>query len=302
VLKLIAGLASLALVQPALAEKVHSLDQVQQHLKTPDARKFFKEQMQGKPAPDLLGLHLPAALPASAITKLLVPASDAEKPTLIGARPWPLRPNLYVAIVCSGGEGPLTPGEPQCARSNDDKEPPLHVYLGVIEAKGGMAPSLVAASAPVTCAMDWSKSNLPRQPMAADDAKDGMIQPDQFDQFDLAPYKIAPDQRAFGLRGSWMESYSGGGANFSGLCLFTMDGGRLRQVLAVPMSAYADIAGDWHKNGTRDHDITDAANVLIVSSHVSDGRFDLVVKGRTGGARQAFRWSKAADAYRPVTD
>jgi hypothetical protein len=43
------------------------------------------------------------------------------------------------------------------------------------------------------------------------------------------------------------------------LYLFAIGGDRLRQVFAAPMSAYRDIAGDWHKDATRDHDITDSA-------------------------------------------
>jgi hypothetical protein len=298
-LKLIVGLMSFALVYPAWAETVHSLDRVEKNLKTPEAKKFFSEQMEGKPAPDLLGIHLPAVLPDSAITGLLVPPGDSAKRNLIGAKPWPVRPDLYVAIACTGGAEPYSPNEPRCARSpGDEKEPPLHVYLGVIEAKDGSAPHLVAASDPVDCAMDWSKSGLPRQPMAADDTKDGIIVPQSFDRFDLARYKIAAEQPAFGLRGGWTESYSGGGANFTGLCLFTTEGDKLKQVLAVPMSAYSDVAGDWHKNQTRDHDITDAANVLIVSSNSTDGHFDLIVKGPAKGRQQrVFQWSKAGGAY-----
>lgn len=297
-LKLVIG-ALLLVAQPAWAETVHSLDQVPRQLKTPEAKKFFSEQIQGKPAPDLLGTQLPATLPANAITGLLVPRDNTAKPNLIGAKPWPVQPDLYVAIVCTGGTEPYDPKEPRCARSpNDDKEPPLLVYLGAIAAKPGVAPSLVAASGPVDCAMNWRKTNLPRQPMAADDSKDGVIKPDSFERFDLARYKIGPDQTAFGLRGAWMESYSGGGANFTGLCLFAIDGNRLKQVLAAPMSAYSDVAGDWHKDGTRDHDITDAANVLVVTPQVTEGHFDLIVKARTGGKQQVYRWAKAAGAYR----
>jgi hypothetical protein len=296
--KILVSVLLLACAWPAAAETVHSLDQVPGQLKTPEAKKFFEEQMVGKPAPDLLGVHLPAALPAAAISSLLVPPDDKAKPYLIGAKPWGVRPDLYVAIVCTGGAEPYNANEPRCARSpNDEKEPPQHVYLGVIAAKDGAAPSLVAASGPVDCAMNWRKTNLPRSPMAAEDSKDGIIRPESYDQFDLAKYKIAPEQTAFGLRGGWTESYSGGGANFTGLCLFSIDGARLRQVLAVPMSSYADVAGDWHKDHTRDHDITDAANVLVVSAKSTGGYFDLIVKPRTGRGQQLFRWSKAAGVY-----
>lgn len=299
-LRIVFCIVALALTQPSLAETVRSLDQVPGQLKTPEAKKFFREQMEGKPAPDLLGTHLPPMLPASTVAALLVPADDHGKVHLVGAKPWPVSPDLYVAIVCTGGEEPFSSGEPRCARSGAANSAPLHVYLGLIAARKETAPTVLAASGPVDCAMDWRDSSLPRQPMAADDAKDGIIPPDSFESFDLAHFRIAPDQLAFGVRGGWMEGYSGGGANFTGLCLFTRDGQRLKQVLAVPMSAYSDIAGDWHKNGTRDHDITDAANVLIVSPRRTDEHFDLIVKDGAGPERQVFRWSKATGAYRPA--
>jgi hypothetical protein len=66
------------------------------------------------------------------------------------------------------------------------------------------------------------------------------------------------------------------------------------------MSAYADIAGDWHKDGTRDHDITDRANVLVVSSHQTGKHFDLVLKNKAAHWRQVYRWSDAAGVYQAV--
>lgn len=290
------ALALLLFVGTASAETVHSLDQVPGHLKTPEARETFREQIAGKPAPDRLGTHLPAALPAEAIKRLLVPEGDQAAATVVGAKP--RRSELFAAIVCTGGAPPLDPQAPQCGRADPgSKEPPLHVYVGLIDTEGG-TPKLVAKSGPVDCAMNWNDSGLPRQPMAADDAKAAAIAPDSIDRFDLAPYTIAPGQTAFGLRGSWSESYSGGGASYTGLCLFAAEGAELKQVLAVPMSAYADVAGDWHKDGTRDHDITDAGNVLLISSHATRGHFDVTVKNRKGPWRRTFRWSQAAGAYR----
>jgi hypothetical protein len=295
--RFIAGLVSLAVILPAAAETVHALDQVPGKLKSPEAKKFFSEQMEGKPAPDLLGTHLPSALSADAIAKLLVPLADKNEPHLVGAKPWGALPNAYVAIVCTGGEKPYSAKEPVCAKTiGDDKAPPLKVYVGVITLDGG-APKLVAAG-PAACATDWRNSGFKHQPAAADDAENGTVQPDSFDQFDLARYKIAPDKTAFGLRGAWSESYSGGGANYTALCLFALGGNALHDVLSVPMSAYTNFAGDWHKDGTRDHDISDQSNVLVVSKQSTGGYFDLILKARKGKKQRVVKWSKADGAYR----
>jgi hypothetical protein len=298
-LKAIICISFLALTQPAWAETAHSLDQVPGKLKTPEGKATFDQQMNGAPAPDGLGVHLPANLSAKTITDLLVPADDKAPRNLIGAKPWPARPNFYIAIACTGGEP--ADGDPQCARASDDAgKPPLHVYLGVIEIKDGDAAHLVAKSAAFDGGVSWKDSGLPDEPMDADDTKGAEIKPQSFNRFDLASYKIAPDTLAFGLRGNWTESYSGGGASFESLNLFALDGDRLKPILAVPMSAYKDVAGDWHKDQTRDHQISDGANLLVVSPHSTDQHFDLVVKGRTGRWQRLFRWSKAADAYVPA--
>ncbi|MEJ1975783.1 MAG: hypothetical protein WDN49_06465 [Acetobacteraceae bacterium] len=300
-LKAIMCVLSVACLQPAWADTVHSVDQIPSRLKTPEGKAFVAQQMDGAPAPDGLGVHLPPGLPAKTITSLLVPADDAGTPNLIGAKPWSGRADSFVAIVCTGGEGPLAPNEPQCARSqDDDAKRPLHVYLGVIEVKDGAAPRLVAGSGPVDGAVNWAKSGLPAQPMAVDDANGADIRPDSFDRFDLAAYKVAPDVQAFGLRGAWQESYSGGGAAYGSLQLFVLDGDRIKPILAAPMSAYSDVAGDWHKDGTRDHTILDGANVLVVAAHSVDHYFDLTLKSRAGHWQRLFRWSQAAGAYRPV--
>jgi hypothetical protein len=167
--------------------------------------------------------------------------------------------------------------------------------------KDGEAGRLLAKGGPFNGAVSWKDSGLPAEPMDADDSG-AEINPETFDRFDLAAYKIAPDTLAFGLRGAWAESYSGGGASFGSLYLFAPEGDRLKPILAVPMSAYKDVAGDWHKDQTRDHQINDGANLIVVSPHSTDQHFDLTVKGRTGHWQRLFRWSKAADAYKPAKD
>ena len=283
------------------AETVHSLDKVEGKIRTPEGKAFYDQQMLGTPAPDSLGLHLPAPLTATAITDLLVPASDTNPKMLVGAKSWPGRPDGLVAIVCTGGEPPSDYKAPQCVRARDaDTKTPLRVYLAVLESKDGAPPRVVARTTDVGGPIAWARTGLKERPMDADDAPGNEVQPDSIDQFDLAAYRLAPDLLAFGLRGGWTESYSGGGAFFTGLYLFVIDGDRLVPVLAVPMSAYKDTAGEWHKDGTRDHDITDEANVLVISPQATDGHADLIVKGRTGRFQQVYRWSKTAGAYRPA--
>jgi hypothetical protein len=287
--------------QPALAETVHSLDQVPARLKTPEAKHTFAQQIEGKPAPDGLGVHLPPQLSAPQITALLVPADDKVPPSIVGARPLPGQPSVYAAIVCTGGNMPGSSDDKRCDQSNFGiPRPDMHVYLGVIEAKENESPHLIAKPAAIDGLVNWHDTNLSDAPTALEDANSDQIPPDTFDSFDMAAYTIAPNQRAFGLRGEWSEGYAGGGANYIALYLFAVIDGTLKQILAVPMSFSKDIAGDWHADGTRDHDLTEGANVLVVLKHSTSGHFDLLLKARDGKSHRLLKWSEASNNYQPA--
>jgi hypothetical protein len=278
---------------PAAAETVPSLGEVPAHLRTPEAKAQFNQQINGAPAPDRLGLRaLPPGLTAAGIAKLLVPADDHAL-AIAGARLW--HDDLYLAIACTGAAAP-SPDQPTCSAANASAA--LHAYLGVITLAPGTTPRLVASSGAWNQAVDWNATSLPDAPDGEDASA---LAPESFDGFDLAPYELSPGQRAFGLRAGWTESYSGGGASFSALYLFTIEGSRLVRVLAAPMSSFKDIAGDWHKDGTRDHDISEGANLVVISSHQTAGRFDLELRQRQGKSHQSWRWSAAEAAYRPVS-
>lgn len=256
---------------------VHSSAAIEGHLKTPEARQYWQQQIGGGPAADRLGVHLPPGLSAKAITALLLPPGDHDQPTLVGAKPWPGDPGRFVAIVCTGGE-PFDAGDPVCQRpyasDSGPGPPPLHVYLGVLQSASGTTPRLLAESGAIDGTVDWSSSDLP-----APDTPDSE-QPQRIEGFDLAPYRIAPGTPAFGLRVGWIAGYSGGSTRNTALYLFASEGGRLRLVLAVPMSAFQDFAGQWHRNGTRDHTLIDETNILIVAPVRTAGHYDLLVKAK----------------------
>lgn len=71
------------------------------------------------------------------------------------------------------------------------------------------------------------------------------------------------------------------------------------EVTAQPMMFYRDIAGDWHRDGTRDHDVTEGSNALSVLSTSTDGFHDLQLRERGGKWRRTFRWSAADGEYQP---
>ena len=291
-------LLSLLLGSPAAAQTVHSLDQVPKVLKTPEAKATFAQQIEGKPAPDGLGARLPTGLSESLIAGLLVPASDRTPVSLVGARALPGQPGVYVAIACTGGEKPGPSDDKTCDQTNfGAPRPDMRVYVGLIDTAAGVPPRLAAKPALLRDKVDWRDTILGDAPDAVEETKDGRLSPDSLTRFDLAPYVIAPGQRAFGLVGHWNVGYAGGGADYDALYLFAVVDGTVTQILATPISFSKMLAGDWHKDGTRDHDMTEGANVLVVTTHATNGHFDILQKARTDKARRVFKWSAAGNRY-----
>lgn len=275
------ALACWASLGAARAATVHSSGAIEGQLKTPEAKQYWQEQMEGKPGPDRLGVNLPPGLSGKAIAALLLPSGDHVEPTLVGAKAWPEQPGRFVAIVCTGGApfdaSDAVAGDAVCQRADGGESgarPPLKVYLGVLAMEHDGALRLLARSGAIDGAIDWSITDLP-PPDGADSER-----PQSIDGFDLAPYRIAPGKPAFGLRVGWTSGYSGGSTHNTALYLFAPEGGRLRPVLAAPMSSFQDFAGEWNKNGTRDHTVTDEANIVIVTPNLTAGHYDLLVKAK----------------------
>ncbi|KVH04299.1 MULTISPECIES: hypothetical protein [Burkholderia] len=293
------------------AGTAHSLDQVPGKFDSPDARAAYARDMSGAPEADGFGVHLPPGFTKEGLVAQLAPGQPLARVVLAGAKPWPQRPGAFVAIVCvaptdeSAREALRFRAPTDCegferhAEADDQKE---LVWLGVFERGPDGVPRLVARTEqPLDQATDWSNTNLD-SPDYLEEAKpsgDRVLRPERWSRFDLAPYALRAGDAAFGVRAGWSIGYSGGGASFEALYLFRIDGKTLRVVFAQPMMFYRDIAGDWHRNGTRDHDITEGSNTLSVLSTSTDGFRDLQLRERGGKWRRTFRWSAADGAYQP---
>ena len=298
-----AGLAAHA------AGTAHSLDQVPGKLASPDTRAAYARDMSGAPEPGGFGVRLPPGFTKEMLAAQLAPGQPLARIVLTGAKPWPQRPGAFVAIVCAAPTDERAREVLQfrapddCEgfdRHRDADETKELVWLGVFERGPDGVPRLVARTEqPIDQGVDWSQTNL-ESPDSAEDAtqqSDVAIRPERWLRFDLAPYALRAGDAAFGVRAGWSIGYSGGGASFEALYLFRIDGKTLRIVFAQPMMFYQDIAGDWHADGTRDHDITEGSNTLNVLSTSTDGFHDLQLRRRGGKWRQTFRWSAADGEY-----
>ncbi|MFM0322290.1 hypothetical protein [Caballeronia glebae] len=275
-------------------------------MRTTDAQKMFDHSMSNAPKPDGFGTKLPAGFTTAFLVKQLAPGRDARSVVLSGAKPWPLRPNSYVAMVCLADSPELAASalkyaSASCNSFRSGDADPRHVWFGVFESAEGGAPRLVARTeAPVATPTDWSHTNIdPPVEVDASNAGDASeALPSSWSRFDLAAYEIRAGEPAFGVRAGWSEGYAGGGADFEALYLFVIDGQALRVVFAEPMAFDKMIAGEWHKDGTRSHDVSDAANALTVLPSMTGGYHDLQLREKAGGKwRRTFKWSAAQQRY-----
>ena len=246
---------------------------------------------------DPFGTRLPPGLDASTLVGLVMPMGDPARVTLAGARPWPRRPDSYVAIVCERAAHIEASSTPACERevSRDGKPGMPKVYVGLIEKAPDQPARLIAASGAIDRPVNWRDTTLHGSPELPDDPDSSADFPHSWIGFDLAAYRIQDARYAFGLRGTWNESYAGGGATWEALYLFSVEGDRLATILAEPMFSFVDIAGSWHKDGTRDHDIEEHKLVLQMATRKTNGYYDILMKG--GDVTRALRWSTRETAY-----
>ncbi|TCT06388.1 hypothetical protein [Paralcaligenes ureilyticus] len=287
----------------AATTTVHSLDQVRGATKSTEGRAVFDQQMNGAPQPDGFGTHLPDGFTKEWLAAQLAPGQDIKRLTLAGAKPWPQQPNKFVAVVCLARSVKQAASElkgvtSSCAGFND---PDHDVWFGVFGRDAGGSPKLVARTeAAVDVPVRWNDTDLEVPQSVGSDASGGNSasgMPESWLRFDLAPYQLHAGDPAFGVRVGWSEGYSGGGASYEALYLFQIDGAKLRVVFAQPMMFTKDLAGDWHKDGTRDHEVSEGSNVLAVLARTSDGFHDLRLRERRGKWSRTFRWSAPEQRY-----
>lgn len=305
-----AGLIALACSSLACAQTVEHAKP--QGKATAPAKGKARSQADGKP--DGFGTVLPAGLTAQQLVALVAPGRDAASAMLVGAKAWPYRANSFVVIAClarnkkdvehkrKSGMGPSCAKYYQSDGARELIDP--MVYLGVVEYQAGSAaPTLVASyGKPYDIKTSWAYRNV-EGPQEADDTSaggaDGLM-PEEYRRFDFAPYKITPTETAIGLRLGWSQPYAGGGASFEALALLRVDGNKLINILSEPVSSYELIAGEWNKDGTRDHEEYESTNVLSVLPSTSNGFADLQLRLLKSKSKLVFTWDTKRGRYMPV--
>jgi hypothetical protein len=119
----------------------------------------------------------------------------------------------------------------------------------------------------------------------------------RFDRFDLAAYQLTETETAFGLRTVKNVMYAGGGGADEYLELFRISDGVVVPILSTLMISTALEAGEWRKDGTREHhDVGSGKGAFIrVLKVKSNGFFDFE-KYVSAGKHAIFHWNGKAYA------
>ena len=315
----LASVSPLARPAEPAGRLVSSLAEVDGAIDSAEGRALYQQEMDGAAPPDGFGVRLPEGVAAEQVVHVLLPDADAALATRVGLKPMPRVAHTSIAIVC------LAPSETARAqalrhdRGQGSCDPwsqgQARIALGVVEVDPATRQLRRLAS------LDWSgPDNSPLRvtwehsqlfgPLGInhwDDAESVVAKgeswaPDHLHRFDLAPFEVADGVMAFGLRSGLQEGYSGGGASFQVLTLFAVLDGTLRPLLSQPIYHFKDIAGNWNADGTRQHELFEGENVLVVLPRVRDGFHDLRIKAKKGRWRQDFRWDAKAQRYRAATE
>ncbi len=197
--------------------------------------------------------RVPAGYDASEIEKLLFPEAmvvseeRVEVPWLLFVKPWRASPGLSVAVletVTYRKDGPMG--------GNDES---TTLYIAVFAGGTGGAKVDIKARGRVVGVAERHVREL-----------------------DLAPYRLAPDKLAFGVR-TWMHwPYAGGGGENSYLSLFAVDGQRVKKVWATLMQSSSMRNDGYSEDGSPnkiEEGCCDGEAIITVLKTKSGGCYDL---------------------------
>jgi hypothetical protein len=213
---------------------------------------------------DIKGISLPSGVNQDALVKALHPeslkktATEAELVCLAGVKEWKAA-SQQIAVL-------LTQNFTKVERTGGADSHEAHLYLAIVE-----VPSLKVVeklTAPIT-----------------------LETADEFQALDTAAYKMAENHFAFGLRTQQVDSLAGGGNVYKYLRLYHVKGQDLKLILGpLLMQSTSDMAGDWHEDGTRDHDTSNSgvATIKILKTK-TQGMFDLE-RTKADKSKDQFQW------------
>lgn len=288
-------LVLLASLSPAFATTVQNLDAVPGVIQHTEGKQIFAEQMAGATPAKGFG-ELPQGLSENQWIGWVAPNENPNNLILTGAKAWG-KEGKYIGIACfadnQADAGQAKKYADNTCPENYNNGRANKLYLGVFSWQNQQLQPIARSEKPLNQNSAWNKA-------AEKESDDESVRPlAYYTKLDLAPYRIAPDTLAFGVRGGYSDAYSGGGAFYEVLELYTIKDSKIINVFSDLVYYYSDIAGDWNKDGTRQHDISESKYILKLRSAKTQGFYDLEVVNLQDKSSQIFHWSESLQGYAP---
>ena len=288
-------LVLLASLSPAFATTVQNLDAVPGVIQHTEGKQIFAEQMAGATPAKGFG-ELPQGLSENQWIGWVAPNENPNNLILTGAKAWG-KEGKYIGIACfadnQADAGQAKKYADNTCPENYNNGRANKLYLGVFSWQNQQLQPIARSEKPLNQISAWNKA-------AEKESDDESVRPlAYYTKLDLAPYRIAPDTLAFGVRGGYSDAYSGGGASYEVLELYTIKDSKIINVFSDLVYYYSDIAGDWNKDGTRQHDISESKYILKLRSAKTQGFYDLEVVNLQDKSSQIFHWSESLQQYVP---
>lgn len=288
-------LVLLASLSPAFATTVQNLDAVPGVIQHTEGKQIFAEQMAGATPAKGFG-ELPQGLSENQWIGWVAPNENPNNLILTGAKAWG-KDGKYIGVACfadnQADAGQAKKYADNTCPENYNNGRANKLYLGVFSWQNQQLQPIARSEKPLNQISAWNKA-------AEKESDDESVRPlAYYTKLDLAPYRIAPDTLAFGVRGGYSDAYSGGGAFYEVLELYTIKDSKIINVLSDLVYYYSDIAGDRNKDGTRQHDISESKYILKLRSAKTQGFYDLEVVNLQDKSSQIFHWSESLQQYVP---
>ncbi|MDM3086985.1 hypothetical protein OGV76_02660 [Citrobacter sp. Cf133] len=288
-------LVLLASLSPAFATTVQNLDAVPGAIQHTEDKQIFAEQMAGATPAKGFG-ELPQGLSENQWIGWVAPNENPNNLILTGAKAWG-KEGKYIGVACfadnQADAGQAKKYADNTCPENYNNGRANKLYLGVFSWQNQQLQPIARSEKPLNQISAWNKA-------AEKESDDESVRPlAYYTKLDLAPYRIAPDTLAFGVRGGYSDAYSSGGAFYEVLELYTIKDSKIINVFSDLVYYYSDIAGDWNKDGTRQHDISESKYILKLRSAKTQGFYDLEVVNLQDKSSQIFHWSESLQQYVP---
>lgn len=288
-------LVLLASLSPAFATTVQNLDAVPGVIQHTEGKQIFAEQMAGATPAKGFG-ELPQGLSENQWIGWVAPNENPNNLILTGAKAWG-KDGKYIGVACfadnQADAGQAKKYADNTCPENYNNGRANKLYLGVFSWQNQQLQPIARLEKPLNQISAWNKA-------AEKGSDDESVRPlAYYTKLDLAPYRIVPDTLAFGVRGGYSDAYSGGGAFYEVLELYTIKDSKIINVFSDLVYYYSDIAGDWNKDGTRQHDISESMYILKLRSAKTQGFYDLEVVNLQDKSSQIFHWSESLQQYVP---